>query len=473
MLFVVPFSLATIMTTRYCMQNTLTLSLKHRVIKAAYWTVSGHLMRQLLRLATNLVMTRLLAPEMFGLMAMVNVLIAGLALFSDFGLHQNVVQSKRGDDQVFLDTVWVLQILRGALLCSLALLFSVGIYLAGNLHLLPAATVYADPTLPIVFAVMSLGVFVAGFESTKTATAARGLDQRNLITIDLASQIAGMVVMVLFAIFNQSVWALVIGGLFSGVVKVAMSHLWIPGNKNSFHIERESFREIFSFGKWIFLSSILGFLLANGDRLILGALVSPEILGVYSIAFLMINSAYWVMLNVVVRVAFPAISETVRNNPGNLHSIYYKFRLRFDLLVFPMAGFLYQSGDWIIKVLYDTRYFSAGPMLEILAISVLIVPYLLTEQCYLAQGKAKILFFSNVIRVVFLYCALPIGFFSAGLNGGLWAITASAVVFIPMSLFMQKSLGIFDAKRELLVFPLTALGVFIGFLVDTFLNFAL
>ncbi len=100
------------------------ISLKQRVFNASIWSLAGYGCNQLLRFGSNLLMTRLLVPEMFGVMALAGVVITGLAMFSDLGFKPNVVQSKRGSDPVFLNTIWVIQIFRGFLLWFLALMAS-------------------------------------------------------------------------------------------------------------------------------------------------------------------------------------------------------------------------------------------------------------------------------------------------------------------------------------------------------------
>jgi len=82
----------------------MTKTLKQRTVRSGSWVVIGHLFSQGLRLGSNLILTRLLVPEMFGVMAIVTVIMAGLAMFSDVGLLQNIVQSKRGEEIDYLNT---------------------------------------------------------------------------------------------------------------------------------------------------------------------------------------------------------------------------------------------------------------------------------------------------------------------------------------------------------------------------------
>src|SRR4051812_41897488 len=96
-------------------------TLKRRIFTAGGWTVAGYALSQTSRFGSHLFMTRLLVPEMFGVMTIAIMVMVGLAMFSDLGLKQNIVQSKRGDEATYLDTAWIFQIMRGLALCCIAL----------------------------------------------------------------------------------------------------------------------------------------------------------------------------------------------------------------------------------------------------------------------------------------------------------------------------------------------------------------
>src|ERR1700716_1779097 len=131
-------------------------TLKQRVLSGGAWSLVGYAASFVIRLGSNLFMTRQLLPEMFGVMAIASLVLAGLAMFSDVGLRPSVVQNKRGDGPVFLNTVWVTQILRGVVLSSFAISLSLLIPLAGRLDLVPRGSVYDNPNLPYVIAALSL-----------------------------------------------------------------------------------------------------------------------------------------------------------------------------------------------------------------------------------------------------------------------------------------------------------------------------
>ena len=79
-----------------------------RATRSAGLNLMGFGTGQVLRLASNLILTRLLFPEAFGVMAMVSVFLMGLAMFSDVGVGPAIMQSKRGDDRDFLNTAWTI-----------------------------------------------------------------------------------------------------------------------------------------------------------------------------------------------------------------------------------------------------------------------------------------------------------------------------------------------------------------------------
>src|SRR6185503_3747388 len=109
-------------------------ALRARVLHAGGWTVAGFGISQAIRFGSNLIMTRLLVPEMFGVMAIATMVMMGLAMFSDLGLRQSVVQSRIGYKPEFLNTVWVLQIVQGITISLVAIGVS-ALCAFGNRHI--------------------------------------------------------------------------------------------------------------------------------------------------------------------------------------------------------------------------------------------------------------------------------------------------------------------------------------------------
>jgi O-antigen/teichoic acid export membrane protein len=115
-------------------------SIKKLAIRGAVWTIASYGTSQILRFGSNLILTRLFIPDVFGLMALVYVFISGLHLFSDIGIGTSIIQNKRGDDPVFLNTAWTMQVIRG-----------VGLWICSFLIAWPVAAFYAKPNQEPIF----------------------------------------------------------------------------------------------------------------------------------------------------------------------------------------------------------------------------------------------------------------------------------------------------------------------------------
>ena len=132
-------------------------ALKSRMFKAAGWLIGSNVTGQLLRLIRNLILTRLLQPEAFGLVAAVNTLYFGLVMFSDLGVWQSVIRSEHSEDPRFLGTAWSVQLLRGTLLFFIVLAIALVLHLGAGFGWFESGTVYADPPLPAKLSALANG----------------------------------------------------------------------------------------------------------------------------------------------------------------------------------------------------------------------------------------------------------------------------------------------------------------------------
>jgi O-antigen/teichoic acid export membrane protein len=439
--------------------------LKQRIFKASIWILISNFAGHGLRLVSNLILTRLLVPEMFGLMSIISAMLMGLFMLTDVGLKLNVIQSKRSD-MSYLNTVWTIGLIRGFVIWLLSLIGALALYFAQQYSWVPLDTVYADPMLPLVIPVFSLTVIIGAFEPTWTAIDGRNLKQGRLVRIGIISQVVGVVFMVIFAWYSRSIWALVLGSLVGPIVRSLIVNFYIKAERNQFHIDKHALREIFHFGKWLFLSSMIGFLANTSDQFMLGGLITPTQLGVYNIAAVLIVVVSQTVTSLVSSVAYPALSETIRDKPYDLQRIYYRFRIPFDLGALFLTGFIYISGSVIIKVLYDDRYLDAGWIIGILSFGLLAIRYQISSQCFMALGHTKIMTIQSLIRTISMFVFLPIGFKYYGLVGAIWASTLVNFSVFPLLIYYKKMHGIWDIKKELITLPMILVGMAVGWLFN-------
>ncbi|TDX21872.1 oligosaccharide flippase family protein [Rhodovulum visakhapatnamense] len=403
-------------------------SLKMRAMRGSMITFLGFGGTQVLRLAGNLVLTRLLVPEYFGLMTIVQVVTTAVQMFSDTGVHVSIMQSKRGDDPLFLDTAWVVQILRGALLWVIVTALSG-----------PAAAFYDQPELAALLPVASVGLLICGFRSTKMATAGRHLALGRVTLIELSTQAICLVILALLAFWLRSVWALLIGGLVGQALNTLASHLFLPGHANRFRLERAAFGEQFNFGKFIFLSSTLGFLLNQGDRAILGKFVSMSELGIYNIGFFLATVPLMLTRQFGDRILIPLYREKPPSAGAENRVKIRKARLGLTGAMLVLSLFLAIAGDWLIRLLYTEAYHEAGPILVLLALSGM--PFIISNAytgLYLAAGRSRDLTlqlsFTAAVQMIVLYTGVK----AFGLLGAAIAPAIVAMISYPVTVYFAR-----------------------------------
>lgn len=425
-------------------------SLKQKAIRGTAWTLFGYGGSQALRLVSNLILTRLLVPEVFGLMALVITFQVGLNLFSDIGIRPSIIQNKRGEDPTFLNTAWTLQVIRGF-----------WIWFGCTVIAWPVSRFYGDTRLLWLLPIVALASIFQGFESTGLATLNRKMAIGKLTIFEFQIQIVSLTVMIVLAWFNRSIWAIVGGILVGGFVRMLWSHRLVTEHSDRFAWDKESLKELISFGRWIFISTALTFLAMQADRLILGKLFSFEMLGIYTIAFTFADIPKQILSRLSGQVIFPVFSQQKDIPRPILRAKIIK--KRWIILVALALGltFLISFGDLIVYILYDQRYDAAGWILPILALG--IWPLVLSgtiEKALYAFGKPFYSACGYFIKFVYMLIALPLGFTFMGVIGAVIVVALNDIPFyVPVIYGLWKeNLNVIyqDIQATILLFVLIA-----------------
>lgn len=443
--------------------------LRARMLRAAGWLVGGNVASQLLRLASNLVLTRLLLPEAFGLVAAVNTLYVAMVLFTDLGVWQSVVKSERGDDPRFLGTAWTVQALRGVLLAIVILAGTAVLHVAAVAGAFDAATVFADPRLPPMMAAFAVAALLQGVESTKLAVAQRDLRGGHLARLEIGSQLVATALTIVLAFATRSVWALVAGSLVAAAVRSVGSHLFLPGPAVRPCWDASGVREIVGFGKWVFVSSIIGFLAANGEKLLLGGSLSASSFGVFAIAGTLAAAVSGLYATLNGHVIFPSLAHALRAGEASTARAYARLQQLADLFLGGTAGFLLATGQWAVWLLYDARYHEAGWMLQWLSVGLLAMRYQVVEQLMFARGTPGWVSANNALRACGLVVLIPAGFAAFGEQGAIAGVVLAQFASWPLSLWFKQRHGLLSRRTEQWWLPALLAGLAAGTLCDRLL----
>ncbi|MDQ2098091.1 MAG: oligosaccharide flippase family protein [Tychonema bourrellyi B0820] len=400
---------------------------KKLAIKGAAWTIVSYGGSQIIRFGSNLILTRLLLPELFGLVGLAYVFIVGVHLFSDIGLGPSIIQNKRGEDPEFVNTAWTMQVIR-----------SLFIWFCLMLITWPVANFYQEPRLLWLIPAISINTLIGGFNSTAIFSLNRKMSVKQVVIFEFGTQIISTTVMIVWALLNPSIWAILAGGLSGSLVELIWGHFLITGKSNRFAWDKSAVKEIFSYGKWIFLSTLLFFLCSQADRLVLAKIFDLTMLGIYGIAFTLSDMPRQVIIAIGGKVIFPSISMLADLPREELRA---KILNNRNLILIPLAiglAIFVSFGDQLILILYRKEYVAASWMLPILALGIWHTTlHNLMNSCLLAVGKSQYGALGNFATFLSISIGIPIGYH---FMGNLGAVIAVAVGDIPTYLVISYGL---------------------------------
>ncbi|HEY1376700.1 MAG TPA: oligosaccharide flippase family protein, partial [Gemmataceae bacterium] len=388
--------------------------------RGAAWTVTGFAGRLVLRFGFNLLLTRLVAPKVFGVMALINLLVYSLHMFSDLGVSQCVVHHDRGDDPKFLNTAWTVQIVRGFILWLMTAAVAA-----------PAAWFYGEPTLAWLVPVAGLTALFDGFQSTALHTLNRRLDRKRLMFWDLIpyATVTAVAVAVIAGVAHRhpggqddpevqhaQVVTLVWAQVAVVVLQMAASYRLIRGRRHRLTLEPAAARELLHFGGWVFVSTAAGFLAAQADQLVIGK-VSLDTLGVYRVASQTAALPAQFVAALCAQLVFPLYSRLLRDGNGHGAGIGGVHRTVGVVAGWLVTG-LVVAGPTFIDCLYRGRYQEAGGYVQFLAMAVWFTMLQSTgEAVLLARGQARLMAYGQVLKLAALVPLMAIGYQWGGLIG--------------------------------------------------------
>ncbi len=407
------------------------------ILSGGAWTIGTYGASVVLRFGSNVLLSRLIAPEIFGMVVVISAIRMGADLLSDIGIGQNIVNNPRGDQPAFYNTAWTFQVLRGLLLFALCCAF------AG-----PLAGLYGVPEAAIQFGALTLALL--GMTSTSLFLLQKRLHVSTLTLFEFVQDLIGTAAMLIFVLWSPTVWSILLGNLVGALARVVGSFL-LPGGGNRPMIDRRHIREIFSFGRWIFLWSMLGFLSVNFDRLYLGSVAPLALLGVYGIARTMAELPAFLAARLGHFLVFPLVSAAGEIPHERLRREIGPIRLGFLLAAAVGIGIAAAGGDFIIRGIYDARYALAAGMLPLLLLGTWATILCSTnEYVLIGRGKPQYGTAASSVKLAYLVIGLPLAFKTGGMLGAILILVTADVARYAVLLVAQMRARVGFGAQDLL-----------------------
>ncbi len=365
-----------------------------------------------MRFVRNIILSRILAKEDFGIMAIASTVMLGFEVFSDIGVKQGVIQNKRGDQKEYLNVAWWVQAIRGLALYLIALLLAPII-----------CSFFRKPELLGIMRFIFIAILLKGLISPRAHVLEKECRFGWAAVLTQGSGIIGVITAIALAFVIDNVWALAIGLVTEGVIRFVLSFIIVPFIP-SMRIERESAKMLLKFGSGMFGLPILTLIGNYADVIVLGRVLDEGQVGLYSLAATLAYMPADLLARVVNPVLLPIFSAK-QDDKNSLQKAVFEINWVLAVISIPIVAWMISCPGEILKFVYTQEYAAAAIPFAILSARILTQPVAsILASIYLAVGKPNLhrafVFLRAAIIAIFIYPAVVF-------YGG---IGAAAVVFI-------------------------------------------
>jgi len=364
-----------------------------------FWSAVERFSTQGIQFLFGIVLARLLTPADYGVIAMLTIFLAICQTFIDSGFANAII---RKIDRTEKDMATMFFFNIGMSLVCYAILFFTAPFIA---------SFYNMPELTLVLRVLALRLIVQSFSTVQVTNLTIKIDFKKQAKISLASAIISGIVGIGFAYNGYGVWSLVIQALFCSTFNAFLYWLTVRWHPQCF-FDKESFKNLFSYGSKLLISGLLDTVYNNLYPLVIGKFYTPAQLGAFAKADHFSQFPSQNIMRILHRVSFPVLSA-LQNDPQRMRNSFLKFINYSALIIFPlMLGLLALSKPMTLLLLTE-RWKEMIPLLQILCIAMMWYPvHAINLNILQVLGRSdlflKLEVIKKVIGLAILLITLPI-----------------------------------------------------------------
>ncbi len=398
-----------------------------QAVRSAFWAAFGALGRYLLAGITTLILTRLLAPADFGLIALTAVVQALITLIIPGGFHDALIQRPRLNDADLNGAFWSVAILSGGCVLLVVVLAPM------------VAAAFNEPALALLLPVVALVSTLHALDTIPRALLNRNLDFRRLAIARLAGMVLSGAAAILVAALGGGVWSLVAQTAILNLTTLIMLWRavgWIPARPR--RLTRSSLVALWPFAASISTSAVIGYIILNADDQLIGYHLGSRPLGFYAMAYSLIAWPSRDVLGSVAAVLYP-ISTRVQHDLPRLHTVYLESVQLTTAFAFPVLAWITITAPVFFPWLLGPRWAPAVLTAQILALGGLRASAMVVNGLiYRARAKPHLQSLFQLCSIGPYLVAIVIGL-DWGIEGVAFFYILVGAVLHPVSLWMVLS----------------------------------
>ena len=398
-------------------------NLKHKAATGMVWTAVQRYSKLAISFISGIILARLLTPEDYGAIGMLAIFMSLAEVFIDAGFGSALIQ-KKNPTQTDYSTVFYFNIGMSVVLYAV-LFFSA-----------PAiAMFYRMPILCKVLRVQGLILFIYAFNIIQRNQIRKNLRFKKLSKITITSSIISLIVTVAMAYMGCGVWALVAQNFIAALVPCVF--FWITSDwRPTWEYSWASFKELFGFGFYMFLTHIFTTFSQRITGLLVGRWYDPATMGYYSKASATSKYAHHGVSGVMIQTTYP-LYASVQDDKERLANMVKRITSTLAYITVPLLGLLILIAKPMFVLFYSDRWLPCVPYFQILCIAGMVsCLQAVNLQTIAAIGKSKIFFVWAIVKQSVGIVLQVVGL----IVWGMWGLLAGKVLSSWLSYFVNISL---------------------------------
>jgi len=394
-------------------------SLGQRTLSGFLWTFASETGTRAISFIIGIVLARLLAPEHFGLIAMLYIFFEISNSFVNSGFSQALIRKDTITEED-KSTTFIINV-------SIAVFFYLLLW-----HGAPnIARFFDQPQLVSLTRFMGLTVLIQAFVIVQRATFTQQLRFREIGIITLVANLLAGITGITLAYLGFEVWALANKYVLLILFKTCIFWIlqpWFPKKWFS----RDSFKYLFGFGSKLLAAGLLDTFFKNIYKVIIGRVFSATMLGFYTHAQTYVQTASKGSINTIQKVTYPILSKT-KNDPLRLKNAYRKIIKTTSFIIFPLVTGLALIAEPMVLTLVGNQWLPAVPFLQILCISGAIYHlHSINLNILKVVGRSDLFLKIEIIKKINITVAIVVG-----LQFGIWGLMIAQVISSYVALFVN------------------------------------
>lgn len=366
-----------------------------KVSTAIKWSTFTELGAKLIAPIISMVLARLLAPEVFGVVSSLSIVISFSEIITDAGFQKFMIQHEFGNDEDLRQSAQVA--FWSNFICGWI------VWLVIALFRDTLSAWIGSPGLGCALMVAALAIPLTAFYSIPVALLKRLFDFKRLFRVRMVGLSVPLLVTLPLAVSFRNYWALVIGTLAYHVVTaitLILHSQWRP----AFYFSWKRLREMFSFSMWSVFESLSIWLTGYVDLFIVATALDQYHLGLYKTSTMVVGQIMGVVTSITTPVLFSALSRLQRDRE-EFRKLFFRFQKVVALFVMPMGVLLYGYHDWVTRLFLGEQWMSASMFLGLWGLSsaVMIVFAHYASELYRSLGKPRLSALAQWMHIVFLW----------------------------------------------------------------------